>query len=182
VPAIRSGVSQRVESRGGKGDDHDSREPASSGGADRAGGPRRPKPIGKRCGALKEFWYVAMQRPPSSRPGVRSRAPCWGCRSCCSATSAGLRPRSATDACTATPASPPAMCCPVDASGALPRLDLRRIGALRRDPIAGPAQRGEVLDEAGHARSGLKLCPADVGRVRSFTTARAGRAGLRLHG
>lgn len=37
-------------------------------------------------------------------------------------------------------------------------------------PSLGPAQRGEVLDEAGHARAGLRLAPCDVGRVPGFPT------------
>ena len=37
-------------------------------------------------------------------------------------------------------------------------------------PSLGPAQRGQVLDEAGHARSGLKLAPCDVGRVQDYPT------------
>lgn len=37
-------------------------------------------------------------------------------------------------------------------------------------PSLGPTQQGSVLDASGHAQSGLKLRPADVGRVPSFPT------------
>src|SRR5262245_60333497 len=37
-------------------------------------------------------------------------------------------------------------------------------------PSLGPSQRGQVLDEAGHERAGLKMSPADVGRVQSYAT------------
>lgn len=37
-------------------------------------------------------------------------------------------------------------------------------------PSLGPQQKGSRLDEDGHACEGLKLTPLDVGRVRSFPT------------
>lgn len=37
-------------------------------------------------------------------------------------------------------------------------------------PSLGPSQRGAVLNPEGHTRAGLKLCPADVGRVERFET------------
>jgi phenylpropionate dioxygenase-like ring-hydroxylating dioxygenase large terminal subunit len=35
-------------------------------------------------------------------------------------------------------------------------------------PSLGPSQRGEVLDERGHAQSGLQVEPSKLGRVQSF--------------
>lgn len=43
-------------------------------------------------------------------------------------------------------------------------------GACVAIPSLGPSQRGELLDEAGHLQSGLSLRPCDVGRVQSFPT------------
>lgn len=37
-------------------------------------------------------------------------------------------------------------------------------------PSLGPNQRGQVLDEHGHAKAGLKLSPGDVGRIHSYHT------------
>ncbi len=45
-----------------------------------------------------------------------------------------------------------------------------REGACVEIPSLGPEQCGSVLDGDGHARAGLKLRPCDVGRVKSFPT------------
>lgn len=123
----------------------------------------------ERCGALKEFWYVACTsaeltaRRPLARtllgmPLVLFRdergAPA-ALRDRCLHRNACL---SAGDVLPGGRIGCPYHGWTYDASGRCVEI-----------PSLGPAQRGEVLDEAGHARSGLKLCPAEVGRVRSFT-------------
>ena len=37
-------------------------------------------------------------------------------------------------------------------------------------PSLGPNQCGQVLDEHGHAKAGLRLSPRDVGRIHSYHT------------
>jgi phenylpropionate dioxygenase-like ring-hydroxylating dioxygenase large terminal subunit len=121
-----------------------------------------------RCGALKDFWYVACTseelgtRKPIGRivlgvPIVLFRNG--------SGAPAALR-----DRCLHRNAQ--LSCGDVLAGG---RLGCPYHGWTYDDagrcveiPSLGPAQRGQVLDEAGHARSGLRMTPGDVGRLERF--------------
>ena len=122
----------------------------------------------ERCGALKDFWYVACTsaelgaRKPLGRtvlgvPIVLFR-------------NAGGEPAALRDRCLHRNAR--LSCGDVLAGGRLgcPYHGWTYDGEGRcvEIPSLGPAQRGQVLDEAGHARSGLCMTPADVGRLERF--------------
>lgn len=122
-----------------------------------------------RCGALKDFWYVACLSSELKEKQVLSR------------TVLGVplvlfrgpdgRPAALFDRCLHRNARLSAgdcfdgkVGCPYhgwvyDASGACVEI-----------PSLGPTQAGAHLDAEGHAKAGLQLKPCDVGRVRSFAT------------
>jgi len=121
-----------------------------------------------RCGALKDFWYVACtsrelgERRPLGRilfgvPIVLFRGE-------------GGRPVALRDRCLHRNAQ--LSCGDVLPGGRLgcPYHGWTYDGDGRcvEIPSLGPSQRGQVLDEAGHTRAGLRLSPADVGRLERF--------------
>jgi phenylpropionate dioxygenase-like ring-hydroxylating dioxygenase large terminal subunit len=122
-----------------------------------------------RCGALKDYWYVASlsEELTPKRPLARTilQTPLVLFRE------ADGRPAALFDRCLHRNARLSAgdcfdgrLGCPYhgwvyDASGACVEI-----------PSLGPGQCGQLLDAVGHAEGGLQLRPADVGRVRRFET------------
>jgi phenylpropionate dioxygenase-like ring-hydroxylating dioxygenase large terminal subunit len=122
-----------------------------------------------RCGALKDYWYVAClsEELTPKRPLARTilQTPLVLFRE------ADGRPAALFDRCLHRNARLSAgdcfdgrLGCPYhgwvyDASGACVEI-----------PSLGPGQCGQLLDAVGHAEGGLQLRPADVGRVRRFET------------
>lgn len=123
----------------------------------------------RRCGALKDYWYVAClsSELTSKRPLARTL---FGTPLVLFRDAQG-RPAALFDRCLHRNARLSAgdtfdgrLGCPYhgwvyDASGACVEI-----------PSLGPSQRGAALSDDGHARAGLSLRPCDVGRVRAFAT------------
>lgn len=120
-----------------------------------------------RCGALKDHWYVACLATelPRGEPIGREvlgvplvlfrdeRGAARALRDRCLHRHARLSAGVVLDG---------RLCCPYHGwtyDGA---------GRCVEVPSLGPAQRGQVLDAAGHARAGLCVAPCDVGRVEAF--------------
>jgi phenylpropionate dioxygenase-like ring-hydroxylating dioxygenase large terminal subunit len=122
-----------------------------------------------RCGALKDFWYVACLSS-ELKPGQLLSRTVLGTPLVVFRDAAG-KPAALLDRCLHRNARLSAgdcfegkVGCPYhgwvyDASGAC--VDI---------PSLGPTQAGALLDAQGHAAAGLKLRPADVGRLPSFPT------------
>lgn len=122
-----------------------------------------------RCGALKDYWYVAClsteltAKKPLSRtlfatPLVLFR-------------DASGKPAALFDRCLHRNARLSAgdtfdgkLGCPYHG------WVYDQTGACVEIPSLGPSQQGALLSEDGHARAGLCLRPCDVGKVRSFAT------------
>lgn len=122
-----------------------------------------------RCGALKDYWYVAClsseltAKKPLSRtlfgtPLVLFR-------------DANGKPAALFDRCLHRNARLSAgdtfdgkLGCPYHG------WVYDQTGACVEIPSLGPSQQGALLSEDGHARAGLCLRPCDVGKVRSFAT------------
>jgi phenylpropionate dioxygenase-like ring-hydroxylating dioxygenase large terminal subunit len=123
----------------------------------------------ERCGALKDFWYVACLSRELQRGGLLSRT-IFGTPLVLFRDQQGA-PAALLDRCLHRNARLSAgasfsgkVGCPYhgwvyDASGACTEI-----------PSLGPSQQGACLDAAGHATAGLELRPCDVGRVPSFAT------------
>ena len=122
-----------------------------------------------RCGALKDYWYVACLSGEltSRRPLARTffgtnvvlfrdeRGQPVALRDRCLHRNARLSAGAVFDG---------KLGCPYhgwvyDGSGAVVEV-----------PSLGPSQCGESLDAQGHARAGLQVRPCDLGRVRRFDT------------
>lgn len=122
-----------------------------------------------RCGALKDFWYVACLSTELSPKKPLART-LFGVNLVLFRDEQG-RPAALRDRCLHRNSRLSAgvmlegrLGCPYhgwvyDASGAVVEV-----------PSLGPSQRGEVLDERGHARAGLQVEPCKLGRVQRFDT------------
>jgi len=122
-----------------------------------------------RCGALKDYWYVACLSSELGRESPLSRT-VFGVPLVLFRDPDG-RPAALRDRCLHRNARLSAgdvfdgrLGCPYhgwvyDASGACVEI-----------PSLGPDQRGQALSAEGHAREGLSLRPCDVGRVQRFET------------
>ncbi|HLM46606.1 MAG TPA: aromatic ring-hydroxylating dioxygenase subunit alpha [Myxococcaceae bacterium] len=122
-----------------------------------------------RCGALKDFWYVACLSPelPAGKPLART---VFGTNLVLFRDEQG-KPVALRDRCLHRNARLSAgdvfhgrIGCPYhgwvyDGSGAVVEV-----------PSLGPSQCGEVLDSQGHASAGLKVKPCDLGRLQRFDT------------
>ncbi|MEW6431499.1 MAG: aromatic ring-hydroxylating dioxygenase subunit alpha [Myxococcota bacterium] len=120
-----------------------------------------------RCGALKDYWYVACLSS-ELLPGAPLGRTLFGTPLVLFRDARGA-PAALFDRCLHRNAALSRgdvfggkLGCPYhgwvyDASGACVEI-----------PSLGPKQEGALLDEAGHAEAGLKLRPCDVGRVRRF--------------
>ncbi|HEY0092950.1 MAG TPA: Rieske 2Fe-2S domain-containing protein, partial [Archangium sp.] len=122
-----------------------------------------------RCGALKDFWYVACLSTelPSGKPLART---VFGTHLVLFRDEHG-KPVALRDRCLHRNARLSAgdvfhgrIGCPYhgwvyDGSGAVVEV-----------PSLGPSQCGEVLDSQGHAGAGLKVKPCDLGRLQRFDT------------
>jgi phenylpropionate dioxygenase-like ring-hydroxylating dioxygenase large terminal subunit len=120
-----------------------------------------------RCGALKDYWYVACisAELTGKRPLART---IFGINLVLFRDEHG-RPAALRDRCLHRNARLSAgatfqgrLGCPYHGwvyDGA---------GNVVEVPSLGPAQRGELLDERGHARSGLTVEPCELGRVQRF--------------
>jgi len=122
-----------------------------------------------RCGALKDFWYVAClsSELPRGKPLARTL---FGTGLVLFRDEHG-HPVALRDRCLHRNARLSAgdvfhgrLGCPYhgwvyDASGAVVHV-----------PSLGPEQRGEALDAEGHARAGLQVRPCDLGRLQRFDT------------
>jgi phenylpropionate dioxygenase-like ring-hydroxylating dioxygenase large terminal subunit len=122
-----------------------------------------------RCGALKDYWYVACRSPEltGKKPLARTIL---GTNIVLFRDEKG-RPATLRDRCLHRNARLSAgatfdgkLGCPYhgwvyDAGGNVVEV-----------PSLGPSQRGEVLDERGHAMSGLTLEPCKLGRLQRFET------------
>jgi len=123
----------------------------------------------ERCGALKDFWYVACLSSELTRDKPLAR-PLFGTHIVLFRDEQG-RPTALRDRCLHRNARLSQgevfhgrLGCPYhgwvyDASGAVVEV-----------PSLGPSQRGEVLDSEGHARAGLQVAPCDLGRLQHFDT------------
>lgn len=122
-----------------------------------------------RCGALKDYWYVACLATELPRSAPISRE-VLGVPLALFRDERG-EPRALRDRCLHRHARLSAgvvrdgrLCCPYHGwtyDGA---------GRCVEVPSLGPEQKGQVLDVVGHARAGLCVAPCDVGRVESFAT------------
>jgi phenylpropionate dioxygenase-like ring-hydroxylating dioxygenase large terminal subunit len=122
-----------------------------------------------RCGALKDYWYVACRSPEltTRKPLARTIL---GTNLVLFRDEHG-RPAALRDRCLHRNARLSAgatfdgkLGCPYhgwvyDAAGNVVEV-----------PSLGPSQRGEVLDARGHAQSGLQVEPCKLGRVQRFAT------------
>ncbi len=122
-----------------------------------------------RCGALKDYWYVAClsEELTEQKPLARTL---FGTNLVLFRDERG-RPTALRDRCLHRNARLSAgvmlegrLGCPYhgwvyDASGAVVEV-----------PSLGPSQKGEVLDARGHACAGLKVEPCHLGRVQRFDT------------
>lgn len=122
-----------------------------------------------RCGALKDYWYVACLAS-ELRAGKPLARTLFGTPLVLFRDARG-HPAALFDRCLHRNARLSAgdvfdgkLGCPYhgwvyDAAGSCVEI-----------PSLGPSQSGALLDAAGHAEAGLKLRPCDVGRVRRFAT------------
>lgn len=122
-----------------------------------------------RCGALKDYWYVACLST-ELRAGKPLARTLFGTPLVLFRDAHG-QPAALFDRCLHRNAAlsrgdvfDGRLGCPYhgwvyDASGACVEI-----------PSLGPSQAGALLDAHGHAEAGLKLRPCDVGRVRRFAT------------
>lgn len=147
--------------------------PWRTGSADDAGAGRRIDLEAEadlaRCGALKDFWYVACLSS-ELRAGAPLARMLFGTPLVLFRDARGA-PAALFDRCLHRNAAlshgdvfDGKLGCPYhgwvyDASGACVEI-----------PSLGPSQQGALLDAQGHAEAGLKLRPCDVGRVRHFAT------------
>jgi phenylpropionate dioxygenase-like ring-hydroxylating dioxygenase large terminal subunit len=122
-----------------------------------------------RCGALKDFWYVACLSSElgSNKPLSRTL---FSTPLALFRDSAG-KPAALFDRCLHRNARLSAgatfdgrLGCPYHG------WVYDEAGACVEIPSLGPSQRGASLSEDGHARAGLSLRPCDVGKVRAFPT------------
>lgn len=123
----------------------------------------------ERCGALKDFWYVACLSTELKDKQVLSRTilgtPLAVFRG------ADGKPAALFDRCLHRNARLSAGEC-FDGKLGCPYHGwvYEPSGACVEIPSLGPSQAGAHLDAEGHAKAGLQLRPCDVGRVRSFST------------
>jgi phenylpropionate dioxygenase-like ring-hydroxylating dioxygenase large terminal subunit len=123
----------------------------------------------ERCGALKDFWYVACLSSELTRDKPLART-LFGTHLVLFRDEQG-RPTALRDRCLHRNARLShgdvfhgRLGCPYhgwvyDASGAVVEV-----------PSLGPSQRGEALDAQGHARAGLQVAPCELGRLQRFDT------------
>lgn len=122
-----------------------------------------------RCGALKDYWYVACLSTELRRDAPLSRTilgvPLVIFRG------ADSKPAALFDRCLHRNARLSAGAC-FDGKLGCPYHGwvYDPSGACVEIPSLGPDQRGAILDAEGHAEGGLQQRPCDVGRVRSFAT------------
>lgn len=123
----------------------------------------------KRCGALKDFWYVACLSKEllASRPLRRilfgthlvlfrnEQKKAIALRDRCLHRNACLSEGEVHEG---------KICCPYHG------WVYNEEGACVRIPSLGPAQEGQVLNADRHFQAGLKLCPAEVGKLQKFET------------
>lgn len=123
----------------------------------------------ERCGALKDYWYVACLSSElgTSRPLARTvlGTPLVVFRD------GSKRPAALFDRCLHRNARLSAgdtfggkLGCPYHG------WVYDETGACVEIPSLGPSQRGALLDDEGHAKAGLSLRPCDVGKLRCFPT------------
>ena len=122
-----------------------------------------------RCGALKDYWYVACLSTELTSKKPLSRT-LFGTPLALFRDSSG-KPAALFDRCLHRNARLSAgdtfdgkLGCPYHG------WVYDEAGACVEIPSLGPSQRGALLSEAGHARAGLSLRPCDVGKVRAFPT------------
>lgn len=122
-----------------------------------------------RCGALKDYWYVACLSSELRRDRPLARE-VLGVPLVVFRDERGAA-RALRDRCLHRHARLSAgeviggrLCCPYHGWA------YDGEGRCVEVPSLGPAQRGQVLDEEGHRREGLHLAPCDVGRVETFPT------------
>jgi phenylpropionate dioxygenase-like ring-hydroxylating dioxygenase large terminal subunit len=122
-----------------------------------------------RCGALKEFWYVACLSS-ELKPGALLSRTILGTPLVVFRDAAG-KPAALLDRCLHRNARLSAGDC-FDGKVGCPYHGwvYDSSGACVEIPSLGPSQQGSLLDAAGHAKAGLKLRPGEVGRVPSFST------------
>lgn len=122
-----------------------------------------------RCGALKDFWYVACLSSELRVGKLESRT-IFGTPLVLFRDASG-RPAALLDRCLHRNARLSAGAC-FDGKVGCPYhgWTYDSEGRCVEIPSLGPSQQGSVLDAEGHSRSGLKLRPSDVGRVPSFPT------------
>lgn len=122
-----------------------------------------------RCGALKDYWYVACLSTELTAKKPLSRT-LFGTPLVLFRDASG-RPAALFDRCLHRNARLSAgdtfdgkLGCPYHG------WVYDQTGACVEIPSLGPSQQGALLSEDGHARAGLCLRPCDVGKVRSFAT------------
>jgi phenylpropionate dioxygenase-like ring-hydroxylating dioxygenase large terminal subunit len=122
-----------------------------------------------RCGALKDFWYVACLSSELKVGKLESRT-VFGQPLVLFRQKDGT-PAALLDRCLHRNARLSAGDC-FDGKVGCPYHGWTYDGSGRcvEIPSLGPSQEGKVLDAEGHAKSGLKLRPSEVGRVPSFPT------------
>lgn len=122
-----------------------------------------------RCGALKDYWYVACLSTELTAKKPLSRT-LFGTPLVLFRDASG-KPAALFDRCLHRNARLSAgdtfdgkLGCPYHG------WVYDQTGACVEIPSLGPSQQGALLSEDGHARAGLCLRPCDVGKVRSFAT------------
>ncbi len=120
-----------------------------------------------RCGALKDFWYVACLSSELVPGGLLSRT-LFGTPLVLFRDADGA-PAALFDRCLHRNARLSAGAC-FDGKIGCPYHGwvYDQTGACVEIPSLGPSQRSALLDDKGHAEGGLQHRPCDVGRVRSF--------------